>query len=113
MNNKIKGIIVITLVLGVIASPVYAGEYNPLRKLSRGFVNFTVGIIEVPRQIVKVTEKSGDIAGISYGLLKGFACWIGRTIVGAYEVGTFVLPSYRALIEPEFIFEEEKEIRCF
>ena len=113
MNNKIRTIIAIALVLGVTTSPVYAGEYNALRKFSRGFVNVLGGIVEVPRQVIKVTEKSGDIAGISYGLLKGFACWIGRTMVGVYEVGTFIFPSYRPLIEPEFIFEEEEEIKYF
>lgn len=105
----VKKLLAIVAICGLITSPVYAGQYNPVRKLARGVTNFSLSWVELPRQMIHVNEESGDLAGLSYGTLKGFLCFVGRFIIGAYEVGTFILPTYRPLIEPEFIFSEEEE----
>jgi len=104
----LKKLLAIIVICGLITSPVQAGQHNPVRKLARGFTNFGLSWIEVPRQMILVNEESGDLAGVSYGALKGFLCFAGRLIIGAYEVGTCILPTYRPLIEPEFIFSEEE-----
>jgi len=85
----------------------YAQDHNALRKLARGAVNTTLSAFEVPRQMMKVKECDGDIAGLFWGSLKGMACFLGRSAVGVYELGTFLIPTYKPLVEPEFIFSQE------
>jgi putative exosortase-associated protein (TIGR04073 family) len=82
-------------------------DQNPLRKIARGTVNATLGWTEIPRQMIKVNKDSGDIAGVFWGPLKGFAYFIGRTAVGVYEVTTFLLPPYKPVVNPEFILSDD------
>lgn len=82
-------------------------DQNPLRKIARGTVNVTLGWTEIPRQMIKVNKASGDVAGVFWGPLKGFAYFLGRTAVGVYEVTTFLLPPYKPVVNPEFILSED------
>ncbi len=107
----LKKICLLLVVGQLFLIPLYAQEYNPLRKLARGVVNATLGAVEIPKQMVKVKMEnegiSGDIAGLFWGPLKGIACFAGRTLLGVYEVATFLIPTYKPLVEPEFILGEE------
>ena len=90
--------------------PAYAG--GPLTKLVRGSVNVTTGWVEAPAQVLWTTEVDGSIAGVSVGAVRGLARGVRRTLVGAYEIITFLLPNYptggggdpyRPIIEPTFV----------
>lgn len=83
-------------------------DQNPLRKIARGTVNATLGWTEIPRQMIKVNKENGDIAGVFWGPLKGFAFFLGRTAVGVYEVTTFLLPPYKPVVNPEFILSDDR-----
>jgi len=104
---------ILSMVFVLFSFSVFAQDYNALSKLSRGLANITLGAFEVPRQMMKVNQEkgpiSGDIAGIFWGPVKGLCFFVGRTIVGAYEVATFLAPSYKPVVEPEFIFATEEE----
>jgi len=94
--------------------PLYARDYNPLSKFARGMVNVGFGWLEIPRQMVKVKaaegdEISGEFAGIFWGPLKGLCYFIGRSAIGAYELATFPIPTYKPLVRPEYIFDDEYE----
>ena len=108
-----KKIFLLILAVQMIALPLYAQDYNPLSKLSRGASNFALGWVEIPRQVIKVKQErgdgAGDIAGLFWGPVKGVAFFLGRTVVGVYEVVTFLIPTYKPLVEPEYIFSEEEE----
>lgn len=84
-------------------------DQNPLRKVARGAVNTTLGWVEIPRQMIKENKSKGDIAGVFWGPLKGFAFFVGRTAVGLYEVTTFLIPPYKPVVNPEFILSEEND----
>jgi putative exosortase-associated protein (TIGR04073 family) len=83
-------------------------DQNPLRKIARGASNTTLGWLEIPRQTIRVSREKGEIGGTFWGPLKGFAYFIGRTAVGIYEVTTFLLPPYKSVVEPEFIFADDE-----
>lgn len=94
--------------------PAYAKNYTPLNKLARGIVNTGLGWLEIPRQMIKVKaaeehKLSGEFAGIFVGPLKGLCYFLGRLAVGAYELATFPIPTYKPLIKPEYIFYNEYE----
>ena len=109
----VKKVFLLIMLLQVFVFSLYAEDYNALSKLGRGLSNISLGWIEVPRQMIKVKQErgdgAGDVSGIFWGPLKGFTFFIGRTILGAYEVATFLVPSYKPLVKPEYIFSEEKE----
>ncbi len=108
MSKRKSLFIILCLILCFsLAFPVLAQDYNPLRKFVRGVVNVSLGFIEIPRQMIKVKQDSGDLAGLFWGSLKGMTFMIGRALVGVYEVSTFLLPPYLPLVEPEFIFQQE------
>jgi len=85
---------------------VYAGD--PIQKLARGITNTATGWVEIPKEVGRNVEKSGDIAGLIVGPFKGIAKAIGRTVAGVYEVVTFFIPlprRYEPVIEPAYVFE--------
>ena len=85
------------------------GHDHALTKLPRGFANIGFAVLEIPRQMVKTKQDKGDFAGISMGLGKGLVFALGRVLVGAYEIVTFWIPPFEPVIEPEYLFGEEKE----
>ncbi len=84
-------------------------SYTPLRKISRGLTNTAFCWMEIPRQTIKVKKERGEKAGILLGPLKGLAYTFGRCGVGIYEIVTFLVPPYKPLIDPEFVFSEKEE----
>jgi putative exosortase-associated protein (TIGR04073 family) len=83
--------------------------HNALRKLGRGCANLLFGIVEVPNQITKATSEEGGAAGVTYGIGKGLVRWVGRELVGVYEIVTFPVPAprgYRPVMEPEWPNED-------
>jgi putative exosortase-associated protein (TIGR04073 family) len=109
VRSKILRSAVICLCISSLAMPVFANDTNPLRKLVRGFVNLGLCMAELGRQPMHTAKEEGDLAGATWGLAKGFAFTVGRAVLGAYEVSTFILPPYRPLVEPEFIFSDEED----
>jgi putative exosortase-associated protein (TIGR04073 family) len=86
-----------------------APNQNALRKLGRGCANVLFGITEVPNQYTKAVSENGGGAGLTYGLPRGILCWLGRELVGVYEIVTFPLPlpsGYKPVIKPEFPNED-------
>jgi len=109
----VKKAVLFFIILQLLFSlPLYAQDYNFLRKLARGFINLSLGWIELPKQMVEVKGEggaAGEINGFFWGSLKGFTYFLGRTAVGGYEVVTFAIPTYKPIFEPEFIFAEHEE----
>ncbi len=78
------------------------------KKFSRGAANFSLGWIEVPKQIARVSTRSGWVPGLVLGPIQGLGMFVARTVAGAYEVLTFPAPvplRYQPMIEPEFVWD--------
>ena len=105
----LRKICFLIIILQLVALPLYAQddnpEQNPLRKLARGTVNVSLGWTEIVHQMILVYRDKGHIGGLFLGPLKGLAFAVARTVTGAFEVITFLIPPQETLIEPEFIFE--------
>lgn len=107
-----KKICFLLIIFQLCLLPAYARDYNPLSKFARGLINISIGWVEIPRQMVKVREAenreiSGEFAGAFWGPLKGVTYFLGRAIVGSYEVVTFLIPTYKPLVRPEYIFADD------
>jgi len=83
-------------------------ENNPMRKAARGAVNATLGWVEIPRQIVNTSKEKKGIGSILLSPFKGISLFVSRTAVGIFEISTFLIPPYKPVINPEFIFSENE-----
>lgn len=77
---------------------------DALQKLGRGAANVTTGWMDVFKEVDKQSDESGALAGATVGAVKGIFKAVGRTLVGAYEMVTFPIPTYKPVIEPEFVW---------
>ena len=65
---------------------------KPIEKLGRGISNVVFSVLELPIQMQEVRLRSGGIAGLTYGTLRGVAFVIARIGVGVLEIVTFPFP---------------------
>jgi putative exosortase-associated protein (TIGR04073 family) len=97
-------------------------ELPPLRKLGRGIVNVSIGVLEIPIHMIDQNEEENGIAAVSYGLFKGIGYFIAREVVGVVEIVTFLIPfpeatddpresgwGYGPLMRPEWIIDQEHD----
>lgn len=94
-------------------SSTQAGEesswaYRVGKKLLRGTTNFVTGWVEVPKQIYLVGHNEGWVTGAIRGPIDGLGWFIARTVGGAYEVLTFLIPlppKYQPMFTPEYVWQ--------
>lgn len=77
------------------------GINKALRQLGRGANNVLTGALEIPANILQVKEEDGDLAGLTYGTLRGTYRCIVREVVGVFEIVTFPV-GFKPIVEPEF-----------
>lgn len=105
--------IICAIFANLIFSPVCLAQ-DPLKKLGRGVANLTMGWLTFFSTIEDTGKADGVYAAVTYGILKGFAKAIQRTLVGAYETISFPIPypkDYKPILtKPEFpLGKEAKE----
>mgnify|MGYP000164341451 CR=1 FL=1 len=69
------------------------------QKTLRGLSNATLGILEVPKGIIKTTNDTNAIYGLTAGTFLGLINTLGRTSVGVLDLITFPLPT-KPVIQP-------------
>lgn len=82
----------------------YTVNRDPVRQLGRGLANVITGVGEIPLNMYQVNKSDGDIAALTYGLVRGIWRCVVRETVGVFEIITFPV-GWAPIIEPEFIFE--------
>ncbi len=115
MSRKhiIAGLIALAAALS--GPPVFAAEDpahpdNPATKLARGVANTFFGWMEVPKQAA-IGGQEASLPGFIGGIFKGVGMGVGRTLVGAVEIGTFWAPvpdGYAPMLNPPTVFEKER-----
>lgn len=78
------------------------GCAGPEKKLGRGFSNLTefTRMGEIRRSYEQTYLWDGASSAYSAGVIKGINRSVIRTLVGAYEVVTFPIPSYDPVLRP-------------
>ena len=98
-------VLVLCLMSIVLCQTCFAGD--ALRKCGRGISNVLFGWVDVPAEMNRTAENTGEAGSFIVGSLKGIAKMVGRMAVGVYEVCTFPVPipaRYDPIIEPEFVW---------
>lgn len=80
--------------------PEKAGE-----KLATGVANIVTGIGEIPKNMMITSQKKGTIYGVTAGFFVGIVQTVGRTVSGALDVATFVIPT-TSLAQPTYIWDD-------
>ncbi len=89
----------------LLATTNAARSQTPERKLARGFAGMTLGVLEVPGNMVVESDDRGPAEGLPFGFAKGLGMLVVRELVGVYEFVTAPLPApadFRPILEPEF-----------
>ena len=62
-------------------------------KLGHGFANMATGFIEIPKNILNITDDSGFLVGITLGPVRGVIHGVSRTLVGVADFLTSPFPT--------------------
>jgi putative exosortase-associated protein (TIGR04073 family) len=91
------------------------GCAGPEKKLGRGLNNVTefTRLGAMNRSIEQTALWDGTDIAYTTGLVRGFNRSLVRTAIGAYEVVTFPLPPYRALLAPKGPQYPDHSIRTY
>jgi len=90
-----------------------AEENTAARKYGRGLAGMTLGVLEIPGNIVQESRTNGVPYGLTLGFAMGLGKFVARELVGAYEFVTapFEVPEgFETVLQPEFpwgYFESE------
>lgn len=110
-KNKFLAACILSGVL-ITAPAAYAAEddvveYFP-KKVLQGFTNIATGFIEIPKNIINITNEHNIFVGMTWGVLRGTAQAISRTFVGAAELLTSPFPTGE-LNSPAFVWDRFSE----
>ncbi len=78
--------------------PTKVGE-----KLANGIANVVTGVVEIPKTIMITSHEKGPAYGATVGFMTGIVHMLGRTLSGALDLATFVIPT-RPLVNPNYIW---------
>jgi len=93
-------LVLLVLLVFLISLPGFAADRcyvkDSARKAKEGAINIFTGWLELPFQTTKGYKKGWEnnkLLGGIFGLFRGFAHGIGRTVDGVYQFVTFPLPN--------------------
>lgn len=112
MNNN--NILTTCLLAGVLLTstaqaaepPSYLSGFTS--KVTQGFSNLAGGVVELPKNIVNISSDQNILVGMSWGVLRGLAHTIDRTLIGAVQFISSPIPSSE-FISPAYPWERFSE----
>ncbi len=77
-------------------------------KLTQGLANMATGFIEIPKNIVNISNEQNILIGMTWGLLRGTVHAVNRTLVGGAEFLTSPIPTSE-FASPVYVWERFSE----
>lgn len=74
-------------------------------KLLSGIANVATGVVEFPKTIIITSQRENVFYGMTVGMVKGVMHMAGRTLIGALNVATFLLPT-DPWVDPQYVWED-------
>lgn len=89
------------------ATTAWADQYpdKVMDKLGNGLANAATGVAEIPKTITIVGNRDGVIHGMTVGFLTGIANAVGRSLSGAFDIATFLIPT-SPFVKPNYIWDD-------
>lgn len=101
-----KLVLLSALVFGVHGIALAQGSSHTERvgeKLGVGLANVATGVVEIPRTMIITSKSKGIAYGLTAGFMTGIVHTVGRTLFGALDLVTFMIPT-KALVQPEYVW---------
>lgn len=73
-------------------------------KLGVGIANVVTGVAEIPKTMTIMTRAQGLGYGMTAGFMTGLVHMLGRTLSGAVDLATFMIPT-RPIVQPDLIWK--------
>ena len=106
MKKLFKSLLVVS-VLFFFSSQVAMAQSYPFasgEKFVGGLTNVVTGIAELPKNMIIATEENGLPYGMTVGFATGIMHTVGRTLVGALDLVTFMIPTGSS-VAPLYIWD--------
>jgi len=103
-----KLIIKTALILSVMTAYNASASSYPARlggKMGNGIANVVTGIAEIPKTIMIANRQEGVAYAATAGVVTGLVHMLGRTLSGAYDLGTFIIPT-KPIVTPDYIWQD-------
>ena len=79
--------------------PTKVGE-----KLGNGIANAVTGVVEIPKTMMVTGRRHGATYGMTAGFFTGIFHAVGRSLAGALDIATFLVPT-TPVIRPPYIWD--------
>jgi putative exosortase-associated protein (TIGR04073 family) len=77
-------------------------------KLGNGITNMVTGLGEIPKNIMIANRTDGPAYAATAGVMTGFLHMMGRTLCGATDLITFMIPT-KPIVRPNFVWQNFKQ----
>ena len=107
MNNTVKKLLLMATILFVFAFDAAATPYTARlgAKLGNGIANAATGIAEIPKGVMVANREQGPAYAATAGFVTGMVHMLGRTLCGAYDLVTFMIPT-KPIITPDYVWQD-------
>lgn len=107
MKKTIQALLIIAMMSLAAPNLVFADQYpdKVMDKLGTGLANAVTGVVEIPKTITIVGNRDGVIHGMTVGFLTGIANAVGRSLSGAFDIATFLIPT-TPFVRPAYIWDD-------
>lgn len=107
MAKSIKSILVIFALFFFLPNMAMATDY-PIKvgeKLANGVANAVTGVVEIPKTMMVTGRNKGATYGMTAGFFIGLVHTIGRSLSGALDIATFLVPT-TPIVNPAYIWDD-------
>jgi putative exosortase-associated protein (TIGR04073 family) len=107
MKKLFKSLLVVSVLFFLSSQSAMAQSYTYAsgEKFVGGLTNVVTGFVELPKNLINATEERGLPYGMTVGLATGIMHTVGRTVVGALDLVTFMIP-IGSSVSPVYIWED-------
>lgn len=107
MDRLIKLSLVLTFLFLFSSQATAADSYFSMsgEKLVCGVTNVATGFVELPKNVILKSQQEGVVYGVTVGLVTGIMHSVGRTVIGALDVVTFIIPTNPS-VKPHYVWQD-------
>ncbi len=107
MKTIFKTILILFVMFPLSSNLAMAHEYPGQvgEKLATGIANVVTGVGEIPKTMMATGREKGATYGMTAGFFTGIMHMLGRTLSGAADIATFVVPT-TPMVRPPLIWDD-------
>lgn len=114
MRKIFKSLLILSVVFFSLPYAAMADSYpeKVLQKLENGAANAVTGFMEIPKTVMVTSRSDGPLYAMTIGLAAGILHMVGRTLYGAVDMATFMIPT-KSLVDPDYIWNDTGKITSY